>query len=73
MKATELRRMDAPELNNELEKTRRGLLNLRCRVSMGEEVKPGEIKAARREIARILTVQRERAAAENAGGSRVEA
>lgn len=60
MNATELRAMNDAELDSEMEKTRRELLNLRCRSALGEEIKADAVKAARRDIARILTVQNER-------------
>jgi ribosomal protein L29 len=60
VKTSDLRRLNEVELASERERTRRDLLNLRCRVAIGEEVKPGEIKTARRTIARVLTVEREK-------------
>jgi large subunit ribosomal protein L29 len=48
------------ELQSDLEKMQRELLNLRCRSALGEEINPMDAKAARRDIARIRTILRER-------------
>ncbi|MFH0910915.1 MAG: 50S ribosomal protein L29 [Planctomycetota bacterium] len=60
MKTSESRRLNDNELGHELTKARQDLLNLNCRIAIGEEIKPGELQAARKSIARILTIQRER-------------
>lgn len=60
MKASDLRGMADAELESELETLKREILNLRCRSALGEEIKSDAVRAARRDIARILTVQNER-------------
>ena len=60
MKTSELRLLGDDELQNELTKSRRELLNLRCRTALGEDVRGSDVGKTRRDIARILTVARER-------------
>lgn len=60
MKAVEMRNLETGTLEVELEKRKRELLELRGQVALGEEVHPHRLKILRKEIARILTVQRER-------------
>lgn len=62
MKTSDIRLMSDAELESEVEKTRRELLQMRCRLSLGEEVKSSEVKTLRRDIARLLTVQQQRKA-----------
>jgi large subunit ribosomal protein L29 len=64
MKLSEIRSMEAPVLREEIEKSRRELLELRCKVALGEDVRPHRIREIKREIARILTVLNEKAAME---------
>jgi len=67
MKAQEFRQMDPGVLREELQKRRQDLLNLRCEVALGEEVRPHQVRAARKDIARILTVLQEKEAAAGGG------
>lgn len=62
MNAKDLQLKSDAELGSELEKSKRLLLNLRCRIAMGEEVRSSEVQMARCDIARILTIQRQREA-----------
>lgn len=62
MRVSEMRPMEAEALRAEVEKLRRELLELRCKVALGEDVRPHRIRAARVEIARLLTVLNEKAA-----------
>jgi large subunit ribosomal protein L29 len=59
VKAQEFRQMDDAALREEVEKRRQELLNLRCQVALGEEMRPHQIRTLRRDIARMLTVLRE--------------
>ena len=61
-----------PELSQELQARRKELLETRCQVSLGEDVRPHQIKVLRQDIARIMTVlteKRREAAAAPAGDS----
>jgi large subunit ribosomal protein L29 len=64
MKIFEMRSMEPAVLSTEVEKLRRELLELRCKVALGEDVRPHRLKEIRKEIARILTVLGEKAAFE---------
>lgn len=67
-KKHKLHEMDLAELVDELRATKQEALNLRFRNATGQLENTAEITRARREIARINTIirQREIAAAENA-------
>ena len=60
MKTSDIRRLSDEDLKLEIEKKRRELLGLRCKVALSEDVKPSEVKGTRRTIARLLTVCKER-------------
>ncbi len=63
MKAEEIRAMEPAAIGVELEKLRRELLELRCKVALGEDVRPHRVKEIKKEIARMLTVMTEKGAA----------
>ncbi|MCX6000863.1 MAG: 50S ribosomal protein L29 [Chloroflexi bacterium] len=52
--------MNDQELAKQLDEARRGLFNLRFRLATRQLVNHREVGRVRRDIARILTVQRER-------------
>jgi large subunit ribosomal protein L29 len=68
MKIQEFRNLDDASLQVEVDKGKRELLDLRCQVALGEEVHPHRLKAVRRDIARMRTVQTEKQAAVAAEG-----
>ncbi|NLG33730.1 MAG: 50S ribosomal protein L29 [Lentisphaerae bacterium] len=57
MKAKQLRELSKDELGAKLAETERELLNLRLRKSSGQIEQPLRLRALRREIARIQTLQ----------------
>ncbi len=59
-KATELRELSDDQLAIQLEDARQALFNLRCQLPTGALERTSEIQIRKREIARILTVARER-------------
>ena len=61
MNAVEMRGMESAALLAEIEKLRKELLELRCKVALGEDVRPHRVKEIRREIARMFTVLGEKA------------
>ncbi len=63
MKAEEIRAMEPAAIGVELEKLRRELLELRCKIALGEDVRPHRVKEIKKEIARMLTVMTEKGAA----------
>lgn len=60
MKARELRNLSDAELEQKMADTRRELFNLRLQGATGSLDSSARLRLARREIARILTVQGER-------------
>jgi large subunit ribosomal protein L29 len=60
-KLKELRGMTEAEVGEELLKLRREQFNLRMQAATGQGAKPDQHSSVRRQIARLKTVQRERA------------
>ncbi len=60
MKATELKEKSDAELQTELESIRKEQFNLRMQRGAGQEVRPHIWRLAKKNIARIKTVQRQR-------------
>ena len=60
MEIDDLRALTEQELEKELEDTHRELMNLRFRSATMQLANVREIRKARKRIARILTLQRER-------------
>jgi large subunit ribosomal protein L29 len=60
MKASELREMTDEELKARLNELKEELFNLRTGKAMGRLGEPHKFKLVKREIARILTILRER-------------
>ncbi|TVR25445.1 MAG: 50S ribosomal protein L29 [Nitriliruptor sp.] len=60
MTATELRELPDDELRLKLDESKEELFNLRFQVVTGQLDNPRRIKEVKREIARVLTVLRER-------------
>ncbi|HLI42967.1 MAG TPA: 50S ribosomal protein L29 [Acidimicrobiales bacterium] len=60
MKAAELRDLDDAELESRIENARKELFNLRFQAATGRLDNSARVSAVKREIARALTVQRER-------------
>ena len=66
MEIDDIRAMTDPELSDELDSTQRELMNLRFRVATMQLANTSEIRSARKRIARINTVLRERELARSA-------
>ena len=60
MKASEIRDMTADELNSKLDELKQELFNLRFQLAVNQLDNPTRIKAVKKEIAIIKTIQRER-------------
>ena len=60
MRARTLRDMSDEELDNRMSETRQELFNLRFQSATGALENSARLRAAKREIARILTVRHER-------------
>jgi len=61
MKAKELRDLSAEELRQKEQELRRELFNLRFQKATGEVTNPKRIGVVRKDIARVLTVLKEKA------------
>jgi large subunit ribosomal protein L29 len=66
MKATELRAMSAEDLNKQLLELLKEQFNLRMQKGVGQLSRPSQMRAVRRDIARIKTLLTEK----QAGGER---
>jgi len=60
MDTKELRALDTDELNVQLEQACKEMMNLRFQFTMGQQTDTSRIRIARRNIARIRTLLRER-------------
>ncbi len=60
MNATELRDLTDGELQAKLDEAYEELMNLRFNLSIGQQKDTNRLKAVKRDIARIKTIQRER-------------
>jgi large subunit ribosomal protein L29 len=60
MKPNEARNLNAEENKEAVGELREELLDLRFQAAVGQATNPRRIRAARREIARLLTVAREK-------------
>lgn len=63
MKATELRELSDDELRGRLQELQEELFNLRFQLATGQIENVGRIRTVRRDIARLKTVQQQRALA----------
>jgi large subunit ribosomal protein L29 len=63
MKAAELRDLSAEELRGKLRELQEELFNLRFQLATGQIENVGRIRTVRRDIARLKTVQHQRALA----------
>ena len=59
MKANDIRKMSAEELENQLKELKSELFNLRFQNATGQLANPKQIAACKKEIARIKTIIRE--------------
>ncbi len=60
MKVAEIRELKSDELHNELDRMRRHLFDLRSQAVTEKLEDPTQLTKAKRDIARVLTVMRER-------------
>ena len=60
MNATEIRELTTEEIHQQLEQARENLFNLRFRLATSQLRDHNVLKAARRDIARLETILRER-------------
>ena len=60
MKPNEMRNLAPDEIQSEVEKRREELLDLRFQAAVGQASNPRRIRTAKREIARLLTIAKEK-------------
>jgi large subunit ribosomal protein L29 len=60
MKPNEARNLNEQEIKEAVDERREELMNLRFQTAVGQATNPRRIRAAKREIARLLTVAREK-------------
>ena len=60
MKASEIREMSVEEMNEKLTSLKEELFNLRFQLAVNQLDNPTRIKAVKKDIARIKTIQRQR-------------
>ena len=65
--ATKLRNMSPAELDKEEDQLRQGIWKLRLQMTTGQLQDPSKVARARKDLARVLTVKRERERAGEAG------
>ena len=65
MKASEIRELSNAELNEKLTALKAELFNLRFQLAVNQLDNPTRIKAVKKDIARIKTIQRQRQLAAN--------
>ena len=63
MNAKEVRNLSEQEIEKQIRDSRQELLNLRLRKQSGQVETPSQLRALRRDIARMETILKERAAA----------
>ena len=66
MKASDVKAMTADELNDQLAKLKKEQFNLRFQKATGQLEKTARVQVVRRDIARIKTIARQKAAASKA-------
>lgn len=59
MKPSNIRKLSPDEIQAEVTKRREELLDLRFQAAVGQSTNPRRMRAAKREIARLLTIQKE--------------
>jgi large subunit ribosomal protein L29 len=64
MKPNEIRKLTLDEIHDAVEKRREELLDLRIQASVGQVSNPKRIRTAKREIARLLTIAKEKESGE---------
>jgi large subunit ribosomal protein L29 len=68
--STKLRNMSSAELDKEEEQLRQGIWKLRLQLTTGQLQDPGKVTRARKDLARLMTIKRERELGAGTEGSR---
>jgi large subunit ribosomal protein L29 len=70
LEPAKLRNMSSAELNKEEEQLRQGIWKLRLQMTTGQLQDPQKVARARRDLARVMTIKRERERAAETAKSR---
>jgi len=70
LEPVKLRNMSPAELDKEEEQMRQGIWKLRLQITTGQLQDPQKVARARRDLARVLTIKRERERASETGRGR---
>ncbi len=68
LKINELRKMSSEELNKKIKTSKEELFTKRMQQASGNLEKPAELRLLRKDVAKMLTILKERELEENAGG-----
>lgn len=69
MKVSEIRKLDSKEIETKVKDSKKELLNLRIKNATGSLEKPSKIKELKKDVARMLTVLKERKMEQTSGGN----
>lgn len=69
MKVSEIRKLDSKEIETKVKDSKKELLNLRIKNATGSLEKPSKIKELKKDVARMLTVLKEREMEQTSGGN----
>ena len=70
MKVNEIRNLSNEEIETKVNETKKELLNLRVKNATGSLEKPSKIKELRKDVARMLTILKERKNEVSTGGNK---
>ncbi len=70
MKVSEIRNLSTEEIETKVKETKKELLNLRVKNATGSLEKPSKIKELRKDVARMLTILKERKNEVSTGGNK---
>lgn len=69
MKTSEIRGMEEAAILSEIDGKKKELLEIRCKVALGDEINPMQLKELRKDIARMKTILVEKKAVAQEGGA----
>lgn len=70
MKVSEIRKLKSEEIEAKVRETKKELLNLRVKNATGSLDKPSKLKELKKDVARMLTVLKEREIENSTGGNK---
>lgn len=70
MKVSEIRKLESKEIQDKIRESKKELLNLRVKNATGSLDKPSKLKELKKDVARMLTVLKEREIDNSTGGNK---